>query len=121
MSGGVGVSYFVLYEGEAEDRIAFVDYYRTRHVAILRRWPGIQAVHLHTPIPSPDPMPTQSKNAFLLAQLVFASEADLARALASPERAEARADMAHFPPFKAIVSHLPMASITPFDLRATEG
>jgi uncharacterized protein (TIGR02118 family) len=99
------ISYFVRYEGQADDQDEFVRYYRSGHVPVLLRWPGIRAVHLHVPAFTHDPQPTKSGSVFLMAQLVFDDEEALARALASPQRAEARADMANFPEFNAAVTH----------------
>ena len=46
----------------------------------------------------------------LLAQLEFASQADLQAALNSPQRAEARRDFEKFPPYEGTVTHQAMTS-----------
>lgn len=46
----------------------------------------------------------------LLAQIVFGSAEDLQRALESPERAEARVDLARFPAFGGRVFHQAVSS-----------
>ena len=101
----MSVSYFVRYEGTAQDRAAFVDYYRRSHVPILARWPRIRQIILHQPIAWQDPFPVHPDRFCLLAQMVFDSEADLQTALGSPERAEAREDFARFPAFRGSVLH----------------
>ena len=99
------ISYFVRYEGQATDRDEFIRYYRSSHVPILLRWPGIRAVHVYVPAPTSDPQPTLSASVFLMAQMIFDDEEALAWALASPERTEARTDMGKFPKFDAVVTH----------------
>ena len=102
------VSYFVRYEVEAGDE--FVRYYKDNHVPILARWPGMRRVILHRPVRWSDPCPVNRAASFLVAQLEFDSQADLDRALQSPERMEARRDFEKFPPFEGKVFHQAMAS-----------
>jgi uncharacterized protein (TIGR02118 family) len=104
----MSVSYFVRYEGEAGED--FVRHYKERHVPILARWPGMRRVVLHTPVPWTDPCPVSKAAAFLVAQLEFESQADLDRALASPERLEARRDFEAFPAHAGEVRHQAMRS-----------
>ena len=73
------VSYFVRYEGRAENQAAFLSHYRDHHVP-------------------PDSFA-------LLAQMVFATQDDLDRALRSEARAIARDDFGSFPPFHGLVFH----------------
>jgi uncharacterized protein (TIGR02118 family) len=100
------VSYFVRYEVEASDE--FIRHYRDRHVPILARWPGMRRVILHRPVPWTDPCPVNRAETFLIAQLEFDSQADLDRALESPERTEARRDFQAFPPYLGKVFHQAM-------------
>jgi uncharacterized protein (TIGR02118 family) len=100
------VSYFVRYEIEAGDD--FVRHYKERHVPILARWPGMRRVVLHQPVPWTDPCPVNRASSFLVAQLEFESQADLDRALESPERAAARRDFESFPPYEGKVFHQAM-------------
>jgi uncharacterized protein (TIGR02118 family) len=101
----VSVSYFVRYEGEAEDWEAFFSNYRHHHVPILIRFPGIRQIVLHTPIPAHDPFPVEGDRFALLVQLVFDTAEDLQRALDSEARAAAREHFAHFPVFHGPVRH----------------
>ena len=102
------VSYFVRYEVEAPDE--FIRHYRDRHVPILARWPGMRRILLHTNLKVQDPFTVNQGKALLVAQLEFESQADLERALESPERAEARRDFESFPPYEGQVLHQAMSS-----------
>lgn len=103
-------SYFVLYAGSADDPMAFVDHYRSKHAPILSRWPGIRAITLHTPLVWSDPYSVRPSGLALAAQMTFDNPAALQRALASSERAEARTDFGTFPPFHGDVLHQAMTS-----------
>lgn len=104
------VSYFVRYEGKAENAQAFLGYYREKHVPILARFPRIRKIILHVPAAWNDPFPVKEGNCALLAQMVFDSKRDLDAALASPARNEARGDFASFPAFGGEVFHQAMTS-----------
>lgn len=104
------VSYFVRYDIKARDEKAFLDHYRKKHVPILARWPGMRRVVLHTSVAVKDSFQVNEGRTPLLAQLEFESQADLERALQSPQRAEARLDFQKFPPFEGAVTHQAMAS-----------
>ena len=101
----MSVSYFVRYEGAAENRAEFLRYYREHHAPILARFPGIRRIILHLPIEWQESLPVNPDHFVLLAQMVFDTQQDLDRALQSPARAEARVDFAHFPPFEGFVYH----------------
>lgn len=101
----MSVSYFVRYEGMAADRTEFLRYYRERHALILARFPGIRRIVLHQPTEWHDRFPVNPDRFTLLAQMIFDTEDDLARALQSEARAEARVDFADFPPFEGKVFH----------------
>jgi uncharacterized protein (TIGR02118 family) len=101
----MSVSYFVRYDVVARDPAAFLRYYREHHVKVLARWPGLKRIVLHTPIEWSDAWPVSRGRAVLMAQLEFDSPEALHAALASPERAAARADMANFPPYEGTVTH----------------
>jgi uncharacterized protein (TIGR02118 family) len=102
---GVSVSYFVRYEGQAEDLAAFVTYYRERHVPILAAMPGIERIVLHTPVAWSDPFPVKPDRFMLMAQMEFGSREDQDRALESAARGAAREDFRNFPPFQGAVFH----------------
>lgn len=104
------VSYFVRYEIAPENATAFVEYYRTRHAAILWRFPGLRRLVLHTRASWRDPAGVNAGTTFLLVQMEFDDETALATALASPARAEARADFHRFPAYAGTVMHQAMTS-----------
>jgi uncharacterized protein (TIGR02118 family) len=104
------VSYFVRYEIAPANAKAFLEHYRNKHLPILSRWPGMRRVVLHTGIETKDAFPVNQGRTFLLAQLEFESQADLDKAMQSPQRAEARRDFKEFPPFKGMVTHQAMTS-----------
>jgi uncharacterized protein (TIGR02118 family) len=105
----MSVSYFVRYRGSAADPEAFAAYYRDRHAAILKDFPGLRGLVLHRPVLAQDPFPTRPGGSFLLAQMSFDSAEALDRALASEARARARDDFANFPSFEGEVTHEAMA------------
>ncbi len=76
------VSYFVRYRGSPTDPEKFLRYYETRHADVLRAFPGIRGLTLHTPSEWNDPFPVQRAGSLLLAQMTFDSAADLDRGAA---------------------------------------
>lgn len=104
------VSYFVRYQGMPEPADPFVDYYRTRHAAILADFPGIRSLTLHTPVAWTDRYPVNPDPTGFLAQMTFDSAAALDAALRSEARARARDDFANLPPVRGPVTHLATAS-----------
>jgi uncharacterized protein (TIGR02118 family) len=101
----MSVSYFVRYEGHAQDFEQFLAYYRERHAPILASMPGMRRIVLHRPIAWHDPFPVKPDRFLLIAQMIFDSAADLDRALQSQPRAAAREDFANFPHLEASVYH----------------
>ncbi len=102
------ISYFVRYDGQADDPQAFYDYYRDRHGEILGRFDGINGLILHRPVDWTDPFPVNKGASGLLAQMIFESEAALTAALKSSAREEARQDFQNFPSFDGQVIHQAM-------------
>jgi uncharacterized protein (TIGR02118 family) len=105
----VMVSYFVSYRGRPANAQEFNTYYETAHAKILRRFPNIQSLQLHTPMPWTDPFPVNRGNSALLAQMEFRSAEELDAALQSEARRRAREDFGRFPPFEGSVTHEAMA------------
>jgi uncharacterized protein (TIGR02118 family) len=99
------VSYFVRYRGSAADPSAFLSHYRNRHSAILRRFPHIKSLVLHTPAGVHDPFPVRAGGSALLAQMIFENQAALDMALDSQARRDARADFADFGAFVGEITH----------------
>jgi uncharacterized protein (TIGR02118 family) len=108
------VSYFVSYRGASPAATEFLRHYRDRHAEILRGFPGIRGLVLHTPVDWTDPYPVNPGGRILLAQMQFDSVAALDGALASEARAQARADFRTFPAFEGTVTHQAMASTATF-------
>jgi uncharacterized protein (TIGR02118 family) len=104
------VSYFVRYQGMPAPADPFIDYYRTRHAAILADFPGIRSLTLHTPVGWTDRYPDNPDPPGFPAQMTFDSAAALAAALQSEARAGARDDFAKLPPVRGPVTHLATAS-----------
>jgi len=107
----MSVSYFVRYDIRSRDLPAFLSYYRDQHVRVLSSWPGLRRVLLHTAAEWTDPSPVNRGTSVLLAQMEFDSVESLNRALASPQRAEARRDFERFPPFEGTVTHQAMQTV----------
>jgi uncharacterized protein (TIGR02118 family) len=95
----------VRYRGAASDPAGFGAYYQDTHSTILKRFPEIRSLILHTPVNVRDPYPVRSGGSMLLAQMMFDSPAALEAALQSDARSEAREDFKHFPPFTGEVTH----------------
>jgi len=89
------VSYLIRYVGQAKDMARFLEYYRTRHAALMREYPGIRACKLHHPVEWKDSVPVNEDHIMLLVELVFDSREALHAALHSPVRERTRADFFH--------------------------
>lgn len=98
----------VFYRGRAEHQQQFVDYYRTRHVPVLRQLPGVQDIVLRVPVDCSDPATVVPGDFFLIAEFTFRSESDLLLALRSEPRENARSDFFNFPTFHGEVFHQAM-------------
>jgi uncharacterized protein (TIGR02118 family) len=99
------VSYFVRYRGNSSDPAAFATYYREQHAAILKQFPSINSLILHSPAAFRDPFPVRPAGTMLLAQMTFDSTTALDAALRSDARRLARDDFARFPAFDGEVTH----------------
>jgi uncharacterized protein (TIGR02118 family) len=99
------VSYFVRYRGRAADPSAFVTYYREHHAAILRDFPQIRSLVLHTPMGFRDPFSVRPGGTALLAQMTFDNEVALDTALRSEARKKARDDLGRFGTFEGEITH----------------
>jgi uncharacterized protein (TIGR02118 family) len=104
------VGYFVRYRGLPQPQDAFVEYYRTRHAALLRAFPGIRSLVIHTPANCHDPQAVSADGSDFLAEMQFSSLDALGEALRSPARERARIDFANLPRGTAAVTHQAMFS-----------
>jgi uncharacterized protein (TIGR02118 family) len=100
----MSAAYLVVYQGEPEDRDAFLDYYITRHLPIIRRWPGLRGIELDVASEAHDPKSTHD-GVFMVSRFLFDDLDALQAALDSPERTGARADRDNIPPFFGAAIH----------------
>jgi uncharacterized protein (TIGR02118 family) len=103
------VCHFVRYRGSAADPSAFIAHYRDAYASILRGFPGIKSLVLHTPAKVHDPCPVRPGGTALLAQMIFDNEAALNAALKSDSRERARDDFARFGTLNGEVTHEALA------------
>jgi uncharacterized protein (TIGR02118 family) len=99
------VSFFVQYNGPAQDPAAFHSYYRAHHVPIVLRMPGIRSVNYFTPTVLTGPLPGRPVQYLQLVQAVFDSIEDFLAMRGSSERQEGLRDFANYPPFEGPVTH----------------
>jgi len=105
------VSYFVFYQGTAEDRDDFVEYYRTTHAAILETFPGLLDLRIHQGMNWKDGQNIADGGFLLVAEMVFPDKKTLQAAIVSPERTVAREDFGNFSTFHGKILHQAMATI----------
>jgi uncharacterized protein (TIGR02118 family) len=88
-------AYLVIYEGKPDNPEEFLRYYIERHLPIVWTFPKARRVEVERGADEGD--------IFLIGRITFDTLEDLRAALVSPEREQARADMANFPSFKGTV------------------
>lgn len=101
-------SYLVAYQGEAEDLNAWLDHYVEKHTGMMARLPGIRALEVYTRVDAISHLPWRRDTFMQRNRVMFDDPAALTAALASPLRAEMRADFHSFPEFSGTNSHYPM-------------
>ena len=101
-------TYLVRYQGRAEDRAAWLDFYDAHHPPIMCRFPGIRQVATYRPLAWRSDLAWARADALQRNKVVFDTPAALSAALRSPVMAEMRADRAAFPPFAGSATHHPM-------------
>lgn len=111
MSAEDAVTYFVRYQGLSRPSDAFIEDYAGRHVDILKTWPGIRRIVLHTPLEFRDPHPVRPDPTDFLTEMTFANAETLRQALNSEARAVARADRSNLKQGSALVTHQAMRSL----------
>ena len=104
------VSFFVQYDGPAQDPEAFHAYYRSHHVPIVFRMPGIRAVAYHLPTPFAGPAIGHVVSRLQIVQAVFNSSDDFVAMRKSGERKEGLRDFENYPKFEGAVTHQVMDS-----------
>ena len=91
----MSVGFLVIYEGQPEDREAFLRYYVEKHVPLVWKFPKIRRIEIERGVDEGD--------FFMITRLTFDTIQDLRVAIHSKERERARADMQNFPPFEGTV------------------
>ncbi len=105
------VSYFVRYRDLPCPVESFAADYNGRHVDILKTWPGIRRIVVHTPLTWHDPQGVRPDTTDFLAEMTFASSDALHAALESEARMRARADRVNLKQGDALVTHQAMRSL----------
>ena len=103
-------TYLVAYDGPAEDEAAWHAYYLEHHPGLMARLPGIRELEVYLPMEWKAPRGWTQVRCMQRNKVAFDSAAALTAALASPLRAEMRADYARLPRFSGRVTHYPMAT-----------
>ena len=101
-------TYLVAYDGAADDLNAWHAHYLAHHPPIMARFPGVRRIEIATRIDWVGFLPYPRAEHMQRNKVVFDSPAALTAALASPVRAEMRADFHRFPPFAGVATHYPM-------------
>ena len=109
-AGFSGAGYFVSYEGRADDDAAWLTHYLRHHPPIMGRLPGLRRLEIHSRLDCRDETGIPRAAALQRNLVAFDDAQALAAALASPVRAELRADYQAFPPFRGASPHCTMAS-----------
>ncbi|MBX9846392.1 MAG: EthD domain-containing protein [Xanthobacteraceae bacterium] len=107
---GEAVSFFVQYDGPAENPAAFHAYYRSHHVPIVFRMPGIRSVTYYLPTKTPPPPVGRAVDRLQVVQAVFDSADDFVKMRQSAERKEGLRDFDNYPKFEGPVTHQVMRS-----------
>ncbi len=102
---GEAVSWFVQYNGPAQDPQAFHAYYRVHHVPIVLRMPGIRSLNCYLPVAETLSTGLKSVNHLLLVQALFDDMESLLAMRRSPQRREGLRDFDNYPAFEGPVTH----------------
>lgn len=105
-------TYLVAYDGEAEDRDAWLAHYVAHHPPIMARFPGVRQIEICTAFDCISHLPLPRARSLQRNKVVFDNRAALDAALNSPTRHEMRADFRRFPPFRGRNTHFAMHTRT---------
>lgn len=108
--GGLPCSDIIHYPGKAEDLNAWLAFYFTSHVPLMKKLPGLRELELYTRIDWVSALPWPRAEHMQRNKVVFDDAAAVAAAFQSHIRAEMRADFLRFPPFTEGNRHNPMAT-----------
>lgn len=82
----------VIYQGRPADPAAFDDYYWSKHLPTVARWPGVRRIELARGEPG--------QEIYQICDIYFDSSDALRLALSSPERRVSQEDVKRLPPFE---------------------
>ncbi|MBI2467645.1 MAG: EthD family reductase [Candidatus Rokubacteria bacterium] len=85
----------VIYQGRPGDPAAFDDYYWSKHLPTVGRWPGVRRIELARG--------ESGQEIYQICDIYFDTADALRLALASPERKVSQEDVKRFPPFEGQV------------------
>ncbi len=105
-------TYLVAYDGEADDRDAWLAHYVAHHPPIMARFPGVRQIEICTAFDCISHLKLPRARCLQRNKVVFDSAAALDAALNSPTRHEMRADFCGFPPFRGRNTHFAMHTRT---------
>jgi uncharacterized protein (TIGR02118 family) len=98
------------YPGKAEDLNAWLAFYFTSHVPLMKKLPGLRELELYTRIDWVSALPWPKAEHMQRNKVVFDDPAAMRAAFESPVRAEMRQDFLRFPSFTEGNRHNPMAT-----------
>ena len=104
------VSWFVQYNGPAQNPVAFHAYYRKHHVPIVHRMPGIRSLNWYIPTAGNVPHGVHRVEYLQLVQAMFDDLEGLLAMRRSPQRKEGLKDFDNYPTFEGPVTHQAMLS-----------
>src|SRR5262249_24408079 len=105
-------SFLTHYPGQPLDLNHWLSHYLHRHVPIMRLFPAIREIEIHTRVDWVDALPWPRVEPFQRNKIVFDSSDALEQALHSPVREQMRTDRALFPPFRGGNVHHAFATET---------
>ena len=109
-AGSLPCSDIIHYPGKAEDLNAWLAFYFTSHVPLMKKLPGLRELELYTRIDWVSALPWPKSEHMQRNKVVFDDPAAMRAAFESPVRAEMRQDFLSFPPFTEGNRHNPMAT-----------
>jgi hypothetical protein len=105
------LSYWVEYEGPAEDANAWHGYYNANHPPLLAQLPGIRGIEIYTPATIVCGLPLPERGCLQRNKTVFESAEAMRDAMCSPVREALRDDFRGLPPFEGPAHHFPFLSL----------
>lgn len=108
---GSTLSYMVEYDGVTADENAWHQAYVAQHPTLLAKFPGIRAIEIYTPATIICGLPIRLRTAMQRNKTVFDSPEAMQVAMASPARAELRADYLTMPRFDGVADHSPFRAV----------